>query len=161
MIMAADEAWGIGNKKGGLPWPKIKEDMELFKRLTTGQVVVMGRKTWESLPPKSRPLPQRVNVVLTQNFTPEAVMTGAHCVYSSLEGVEAVCDLGLEVFIIGGAQVYKQALELDMIQTIHLSLVHGTFEADTHMDLTPYLDKFDLAAVQVYEKFTYARYERK
>lgn len=88
-----------------LIWP-IREDLKHFKALTTGHPVIMGRKTWESLP--KRPLPGRTNVVITRQKDYQA--PGA-CVAGSLqEALEMIADSGTFPFIIGGASLYAEAL---------------------------------------------------
>ena len=118
--MAADRA--IGNRQG-IPW-RLSEDMRLFKRLTMGHPIVMGRRTWESLP---RPLPGRQNIVLTRREGYEA--PGAQVIHSldELAQVELMDD---EVMVIGGAEIY--ALLLPRLARLHVSEVQGSFEADTY-----------------------------
>lgn len=105
---------GIIGADGGMPW-HLPEDMAHFKRVTTGHPVVMGRRTWESFPEKYRPLPGRTNIVVTRQegwgATPEA--SGAVVLGSVDEAlVEAQFSPGgNEVWVIGGGQVYAQAME--------------------------------------------------
>lgn len=95
---------GIDNR---LPW-HLPEDLKRFKALTTGNAVVMGRKTWESLPPKFRPLPERLNIVVTRDRG--YVAAGATIAHSLPEAVAAAG--GRKAFVIGGAEIYAQALPL-------------------------------------------------
>ncbi len=95
---------GIDNR---LPW-HLPEDLRRFKELTTGHAVIMGRKTWESLPPKFRPLPGRRNIVVTRNAGYRA--EGATVVHS-IEDARTAADEEL-AYVIGGAEVYAQALPL-------------------------------------------------
>ncbi|MBV9486921.1 MAG: dihydrofolate reductase [Frankiaceae bacterium] len=97
---------GIIGKDGGIPW-HVPEDLANFKALTTGHTVVMGRATWESLPPRFRPLPQRRNLVLTRQ--PDWTAEGAEPV-GSLEAAIAASDG--ELWVIGGGQVYAAAMSL-------------------------------------------------
>ena len=106
-IVAVDENWGIGFN--GELLEKIPEDMEHFKELTTDNIVVMGRKTWDSLP--SQPLPDRLNIVLSRYYlTP----TCKHTLYMTLESLKYVIDnkdkFSGDIFIIGGGQIYKELL---------------------------------------------------
>ncbi len=111
-IIAAVAADGAIGRRGGLVY-HIREDMRHFRRLTMGHPVVMGRKTFESLPGGA--LPGRRNVVVTRNsgFKAEGVET-----FSSLEGALARLsadfgqDAGAEVFVIGGGEIYRQAMPL-------------------------------------------------
>lgn len=99
---------GVIGKDNQLPW-HLPEDLAHFKRTTLGCPVIMGRRTWESLPPKFRPLPGRLNVVVSRdpNFNAE----GAR-VARSLEAARDLCPPGTDAWVIGGAQIYAQALTL-------------------------------------------------
>ncbi|HEX4026317.1 MAG TPA: dihydrofolate reductase [Rhizomicrobium sp.] len=111
---------GVIGKDGGIPW-HISEDMKRFKALTMGHTVVMGRKTWDSLPRK--PLPGRVNVVVTRqkDWHAEGATTA-----SSL-GQASAGTSGL-VMIIGGAEIYERALP--QASRIELTEVHRAFDGD-------------------------------
>lgn len=102
LIVAIGKDGAIG-KKGDLIW-KISEDLKRFKALTTGHPVIMGRKTWESLP--KRPLPHRKNIILTHNNDYSA--EGAEIVHSVGDAIKLT--EGENPFIIGGAEVYKAFL---------------------------------------------------
>jgi len=104
IIVAVSDDWGIG-KDNELLW-RISEDLKRFKRLTIGKTVIMGKKTWESLP--TRPLPGRKNIVLTD--VPHEQIEGAQTVYSIEEALSS--SAGDEVFIIGGGSVYRQFMPL-------------------------------------------------
>ncbi|WP_166904263.1 dihydrofolate reductase [Mycobacterium sp. DL440] len=95
----AQSTSGVIGRDNGIPW-NLPEDQARFKQLTLGQTVVMGRLTWESLPAKVRPLPERRNVVITRN--PGYVADGAEV----LPGIDDV----FRGWVIGGAQIYAQAL---------------------------------------------------
>ena len=99
---------GVIGVDGGLPW-HLPEDLAHFKRSTLGCPVIMGRKTWDSLPPKFRPLPGRANVVVTRQ--PDWQATGALRA-DSLEHAMALCGDAPDVWAIGGAQLYALALPL-------------------------------------------------
>lgn len=105
IIAAVDRNWGIGFQNKLLFW--LPNDLKRFKALTTGNTIVMGRKTFESLPKGA--LPNRRNVVLSSN--PDTRCPGAE-VYPTLEEALLSCMPEEQVFIIGGASVYKQALPL-------------------------------------------------
>jgi len=123
LIVARADNGVIGNK-GAIPW-RIADDMRRFKRLTVGKAVVMGRLTWESLP--KRPLPGRVNVVVTRNrnYTAEGA-TVAHSL------ADAILESGnSEVMIAGGAEIYREALS--RASRIELTEVHGGFEGDVRL----------------------------
>ncbi|WP_299959548.1 dihydrofolate reductase [uncultured Modestobacter sp.] len=99
----AQAAGGVIGADGGLPW-HLPEDLRLFKALTHGSTVVMGRRTWESLPPRVRPLPGRRNVVLSS--TMEDTDPGAEVARS----VDDVLALGEDLWVIGGGGVYAAFL---------------------------------------------------
>ena len=105
VIVAADVNGAIG-RDGDMLW-HISADLRRFKAITTGQAVVMGRKTWESLP--RRPLPGRLNVVLTrqQRYMAEGARTAA-----SLSEAIGIAAGAAEIFIIGGGEIYRQAMPL-------------------------------------------------
>ena len=98
-------------------------DMKRFKALTTGHAVIMGRKTFESLP---HPLPNRQNSILTT--ASEAVYAGCFAC-PSMEAALELCEPGAEVFIIGGAQVY--GLAIDLADKMYITRIHHSFEDAT------------------------------
>ena len=137
IIVAADKNNGIG-KDGGLPW-HLPEDLKHFKRLTTetddpGRInaVVMGRKTWESLPERFRPLPGRLNIVLTRN--PDYPLPADVLRCASLEDLASLAG-GLEginkIFIIGGEQIFRAALKAGICREVYLTRIDHIYECDT------------------------------
>jgi dihydrofolate reductase len=126
IVVAIDDNYGIG-KDGTLPW-RLKEDMRHFKELTTSGAemnsVIMGRKTWESIPAKFRPLPGRVNVVLSRNG-----YDGASTVRASLD--EALQVPAGKVFVIGGGAIYEEAIKHPLCTELWLTRVSGDFNCDT------------------------------
>lgn len=116
---------GVIGKDGGIPW-HISEDLKRFKALTMGHTIVMGRKTWDSLPRK--PLPGRVNVVVTrqQDWRAEGAVTA-----SSLG--QATAGTSGTLMIIGGAEIYERALPL--ASRIELTEVHRAFDGDARFNL--------------------------
>lgn len=123
IIVAADENNGIGiNNK--LPW-HISDDLKYFKRLTKDKVVLMGRKTWESLPVK--PLPNRINIVLTHNK--DYVAQGAQMINSIDEALRH-CQQYDEIFVMGGVEIYKQFLS--HAHKIYITRIHSTFLVDAY-----------------------------
>ncbi|OBI05004.1 dihydrofolate reductase [Mycobacterium scrofulaceum] len=105
-LIWAQSTSGIIGRGGDIPW-RVPEDLIRFKELTIGHTVVMGRRTWESLPTKVRPLPGRKNVVLSRRS--DFVADGAQ-VAGSLEAALAGCDGEPRTWVIGGEQVYLLAL---------------------------------------------------
>lgn len=149
VAMAADRAIGLG---GTMPW-HLSEDLKLFKRLTMGHPVLMGRKTWESLG-KWKPLPGRQNIVLTRDATFEA--EGAVVIHDIAE-LEHITLQDAEVMVIGGAQIY--ALMLPHLTALHVSEVQGTYEADTYFP--PFAHLFSRReALEPFEGFTPVLYTR-
>jgi len=137
-----DKNRGIGNK-GDLPWPKLKGDMKFFRELTIDtdhrNAVLMGRKTWDSLPAAFKPLPGRLNGILSR--TGKVSGTTETCkVWSSLK--DAIAELESdenirEIFVIGGAQIYAEALTLSQCRRIHLTAIDATFSCDTFFPEIP------------------------
>jgi dihydrofolate reductase len=115
---------GVIGKHNALPW-HLPEDMAHFKRHTLGCPVIMGRKTWDSLPPKFRPLPGRLNVVVTRqpDWTAEGAM-----VVNSIEAACAACPADSTAWVIGGAELYAQALVL--ASTAVVTEIDAEFEGD-------------------------------
>ena len=107
-LIFARAANGVIGHNNTLPW-HLPEDLAHFKRTTLGCPVIMGRKTWDSLPPKFRPLPGRLNVVVTRQ--PGWRTDGALTAHSLIEAC-ALCPPGSDAWVIGGAEVYAQALPL-------------------------------------------------
>lgn len=131
-LIAAVADNGCIGKKNQLPW-YIPEDLKRFKQLTAGKVVLMGRKTWESLPEKFRPLPNRVNVVITRqgNFSVPAGVEVFSDIPSALEKHSSA-----DVFIIGGAEIYKQTMA--KADSLHITEVKQTIDGDAFF---PAIDK--------------------
>lgn len=126
LIAAMSQNRVIG-RDNDLPW-KLPDDMKFFQRTTKGHVVIMGRKNYDSLPPNYKPLPNRTNIILTR----QAGFIAEDCIvcdnledalkYSRNEGEQ-------EVFVIGGGQVYEQAL--DQSDRIYLTEIDAEIEGDT------------------------------
>ncbi len=129
--MSLNRVIGAGNR---IPW-HLPEDFKWFKQMTTGQVIVMGRKTFESI---GRPLPNRTTIVLTHSA--EAI-PGVRMV-SGLDQIDCADPAlaGREIYICGGAQVYQQALPL--CSDLYLTLVQRKVEGDTFFP--PFADHFEL-----------------
>ena len=134
VIAAADKNLGIGINNE-LPW-RLRDDLKYFSTITTeapeGKInaVIMGRKTWESLPGKVRPLKGRLNVVLSRGEVdvPEGVLV-ASSIDDALEKLGEMDEVE-EVFIIGGANVYAQAVSHPLCKKIYLTEIDGKFECD-------------------------------
>jgi dihydrofolate reductase len=118
VAIAANRAIGLNNQ---LLW-HLPNDLKHFKNHTSGYTVIMGRKTFDSV---GKPLPKRRNIVITrQNISIEGCE-----VVNSLEDAIALCQTENEVFIVGGAEIYKQAMAIT--NRIYLTIVHHEFAGDT------------------------------
>jgi dihydrofolate reductase len=117
---------GVIGRDNTLPW-HLPEDLAHFKRLTLGCPVIMGRKTWDSLPPKFRPLPGRSNIVITRQ--PDWHNVGAISAHG-LEAALSLCAQAEHVWVIGGAQIYAQALPL--ATTVEVTEIDAHFEGDAY-----------------------------
>jgi dihydrofolate reductase len=115
---------GVIGRGGALPW-HLPEDMAHFKQVTLGCPVIMGRKTWDSLPPRFRPLPGRQNIVITR----QADWSGPGATRaSSLAEALAACAGKPQVWVIGGAEIYAQSVPL--AHTIEVTEIDADFEGD-------------------------------
>ena len=186
MILALDSKDGLW-KDGDLAW-RISEDMKYFKEVTTWTIpsafqaaslkskgsiekkqnaVVMWRKTWDSIPEKYRPLPGRINAILSRSYTPEDDY-GNICKYSSFESaVEKLSkreDVN-DIFIIWGAQIYNLALKSDVLETLYLTRVEWDYDCDVFMDID--FSQFDQDSIWEWQeskkgiKFRFEVYKRK
>jgi len=131
-IVVARSRNGVIGRDGGLPW-RLPSDLRHFRELTTGHTVVMGRRTFESLPPAFRPLPDRRNVVLSSASGYRA--EGAE-VFTSLEGALASCADGC--FVIGGGVTYREALPLT--QRVYATEVDADVGGDVFFPTLPEAD---------------------
>ncbi|EFX00528.1 dihydrofolate reductase [Grosmannia clavigera kw1407] len=143
VVAATARDMGIG-AAGGLPWTGLRKEMAYFARVTKrgeGNAVIMGRRTWDSIPVKFRPLRGRLNVVISRSFAagvakePEGGPEMGPVEASSLE---AALDYlrgqpgSSRVFVIGGAQIYAAALNLAEARRVLLTRVTTDFDCDTH-----------------------------
>lgn len=124
-LVAAVAHGGVIGRDGEIPW-RLPEDVERFKELTTGHAVVMGRKTWDSIPERFRPLPDRRNVVVTRS--PIWHAEGAERAASIEEALGLLADEA-EVYVIGGAQIYAAALP--HASQLELTEIDRDVEGDT------------------------------
>lgn len=115
---------GVIGRNGTMPW-HLPEDLAHFKQVTLGAPVIMGRKTWDSLPPRFRPLPGRTNIVVTRQGGWAA--PGARRA-ASLDEAIALCAGQQQAWVIGGAEIYAQALQL--ADTAEVTEIDADFEGD-------------------------------
>lgn len=129
IIVAVDKKGAIG-KNNDLLYT-IKEDLKNFKELTSGNIVVMGRNTWDSLPIK--PLPNRTNIVLTKKLKE---IDGAIVLSNFEELEEYLKNTNKDVYIMGGASIYNQVIEKDMVTEAHVTFIDDIAQgADAFVDI--------------------------
>ncbi len=122
LVVAMDQQRGIGIANA-LPW-HLPEDLAHFKRVTTGHPIIMGRKTFDSI---GRPLPNRRNIVITRDAQWQRESVDA---VGSLDAAVALID-GEQASIIGGAQIFRQAMEQDLATRMIVTEIAATFTCDT------------------------------
>lgn len=131
IIAAVDEKMGIG-KNGRLPW-HLPSDLKFFHDTTTGRgknAVIMGRLTWESIPEKKRPLPDRLNIVITRNSS-YALPASVEKATSLEEALKIANTKNAEgIFAIGGAQIFYDAIQHPACEKIYLTELAGDFKCD-------------------------------
>jgi len=142
-VVAADLGDGIG-AAGGIPW-KLPTDLAHLKKLTsdtavpgTRNAVVMGRRTWDTIPDRWRPLPGRLNVVVSRQphlAMPEGVVL-ATTLENALLAARGAHDVET-IFVLGGGDIYRQSFALDGCRRIYLTRVLGRFECDTFLEPIP------------------------
>ncbi|XP_024879399.1 dihydrofolate reductase isoform X1 [Temnothorax curvispinosus] len=143
LIAAACENMGIG-ANGNLPW-RLKTEMAFFTRMTTDtkdrnkrNVVLMGRRTWECIPGKYRPLKNRINMVLTSqllNCGDEAIVCKS--IPHALDVISEMQNQVERIWVIGGSSVYKSAMESPHFGRLYLTRIKKKFECDTFFPLIP------------------------
>ncbi|MCB0334436.1 MAG: dihydrofolate reductase [Bdellovibrionales bacterium] len=159
-IVAMDEGRAIG-LNNDLLW-HIPEDMKRFKELTSGDAVLMGRKTYESLPEKFRPLPNRKNIICTRDVSRWQDEAGVDIANNSLDYIEKAkrgeCELESDsLWIIGGAQIYKETLPL--WDELFLTLVHKKHDGDAFFP--EFESEFELVSEEAHEGFSFLHYTKK
>ena len=129
---------GTIGRDSDLPW-HLPDDLKYFQRTTRGHHIITGRKNYETIPEQYRPLKDRVNIVVTHNAhyeAPGAVVLGS--LEEALERAEQGDET--EVFIIGGGQIYREAMAKGLVDRLYLTLVHADVEGDTYF---PVIDPAD------------------
>jgi dihydrofolate reductase len=158
-LIAAVARGGVIGRDGGIPW-RLPEDMGRFRELTIGHAVVMGRRTWESLPDTFRPLPGRGNVVVTRS--PDWRAQGADRAGSIEEALELL-ESESSVFVIGGGEIYAAALPF--VDELLLTEIDADIEGDTTF---PSWDRGEFEEIERHERvaedgtpFAFVRYVRR
>ena len=156
LICALSENNNVIGNKGEIPW-HIPEDFKIFKELTSGCPIIMGRKTWDSLPKK--PLPNRVNIVISSTQRDE-YQNWACDMKTAVLYPKLIENSSEYIWLIGGQRVYEEGLEI--CDELHLSFVKGEFEGDTFFPEIP-LDVFEEVKEmrREYKDFTYKVFKRK
>lgn len=151
LIVAADDKGGIG-KNGTIPW-HLPHDLHRFKLVTQNHIVIMGRKTWESIPEKHRPLPDRYNIVLTHDGKYKLPKNVDH-INSLEEGLKLAHKYienhskdknsadenpqkNKKIFIIGGGKLFEEAIKHEACHDIWYTQVKGDFNCDTFFPEIP------------------------
>lgn len=133
-LIYARAANGVIGRDNAMPW-HLPEDLAHFKKQTLGCPVIMGRRTWDSLPPKFRPLPGRPNLVLTRDVATAAQLQAAGAqalpsLQAALDHCAALPETPAEVWVMGGAQIYAQALPL--AQRVVVTEIAQAFDGDAY-----------------------------
>ena len=139
---------------GKIPW-NIPQDLEHFKKTTLGSTVIMGRKTWQSIPAVKRPLPHRHNIIVSRSMPTQE---GIDVCRNITQAIEKAQGYGKEIFIIGGANIY--ALALPFATKMLLSHINKGYEGDIYF---PKFNKeeWDIINQTKFEGFTLKEYRRK
>ena len=153
IIVAVDNNWGIGYKNDLLV--RIPNDQKFFREKTTGNVVIMGRKTLESFP-EGKPLKNRTNIVITSDKSYK--VDGAIVVHSIEEALRKIKNIPIEnVFVIGGSSIYRQMISL--CDTIYMTKISRTFEADTYFPNLDEMDEWRITSESEEMKYDNMRYK--
>jgi dihydrofolate reductase len=142
-ILAHDAYWGIG-KNGSLPWPKNSEDLQWFKESTAGGVVVMGRRTWESLPRK--PLPGRENIVIASGVVEGVNISISGDPIDALDYIKEMFD-DTDIWVIGGAQLLDGCLPV--IEELWFNDVGNDYDCDTFLPKKEITKLFEPGTVEI------------
>jgi dihydrofolate reductase len=153
IIVAMTKERVIG-KDGAEPWGNIREDMKLFRDLTTNNIVIMGRKTWLSIPQRFRPLPDRTNIVVSGTL---GAQSGAIVCKTLDKALEIASNRGKEIYCIGGGQLYSAMMPLARV--LHISWIKKDYEGDTNFPEINFAD-WKEEETKEFEEFTYKRYTR-
>lgn len=148
IVLAMTEKGRVIGKDNDLPWKgEIKGELEHFRKITKGGVIVMGRRTYESI---GYPLPGRPNIVVSRSAS---AIEGCEVAPSVKEAIELGKKHGKDIFLIGGAGVVKEALEQDLADTMQLSFIKKEYEGDT------FFPEFDESEWAVSERVDHGEWE--
>lgn len=166
LIVACTKTGVIGNNNT-IPW-KVPQDMALFRKFTTNNAVIMGRKTFDSIGNKA--LPKRQNIVITSEVRKSNGDTATNRIVNpafkdvlfvgNIQDVEKVVDKTKEAFVIGGARIYNQFLTAGLINKIYLSTIKSDYEGDTYFNLD-FIDKtWKIVKEEDFKDFTFNLLEK-
>lgn len=154
IIVAVNKKNVIGNN-GKIPWKIPSKDLERFKKLTTGFPIIMGRKTWESIPKKNRPLFNRYNIIVSSFMLKD----GLDQVYIARTFIDALKEAqkqnDIECWIIGGEKIYQQALLY--ANTIYLTEIKNDLDGDTFFHIP---NNWKEITCETYTECNFLKYER-
>ena len=153
-IVVARSRNNVIGKGSEIPW-RVKGEQKLFKEITQGGTLIMGRKTYESI---GRPLPGRETIIVTRN--PGYSAPGCHIASSLGAALDQAEQLARPVYVVGGGEIYREALPI--ADAVHLSIINTEVEGDVTFPDFP-TDEFRLVSEQGYESninYTYRYYER-
>ena len=164
LIVATPSNLAIG-KNNQLIW-NLPKDMKFFMETTTGHPVIMGRKNYESIPKKFRPLKNRTNVIITRNKKYAA--DGCIVVNNLEDSIKALAKENYEeVFVIGGGEIYKRFLEKNLIDRMYVTHIDQAFDGDTFFPEVDY-SQWDSDTIMTHDKdeenphsFKVIRYEKR
>lgn len=150
-LIAAMSSNKIIGRDGKIPW-NCKDEMKFFKEKTLGKPIIMGRKTWDTLPKK--PLPGRFNIVVTKNqeligLRDENNPDGPIFVDNLTNAIDISTEFANECMIIGGEQIYKEAIDMDVLDRMYINVMHISVVGDASF---PYYDPNDWLIQQQEEK---------
>lgn len=140
IVAALKPLYGIGYQ-GSLPW-RLRKEMAYFKRVTTRtsdpslrNAVIMGRKTWDSIPSKFRPLPSRLNIILSRSFDNEVIDENLLHAKSVQDSLQLIKDKNIErVYVIGGAEIYNEFIKSGLVDNVLLTEIEHTETEKLDMD---------------------------
>lgn len=161
-MVAYDQNRIMGDsQRPGLLW-SIKEDLQLFRKFTFYHPVIMGRKTWEALPPKNQPLCGRTNIILTSKDFP-AKPPYIFPAYSALRALLLAHDApgSDDIFIIGGLQVYKEFLKLGLVDNIFASEIGAKYVGDLRFPPINKYGTWERKILKRCEAFNFVRYQNR
>lgn len=168
-VIAARDKLGVIGNSGSLPDWRLPADMKRFRQITTGNIVVMGRATFESI---GKPLPNRHNIVISKSMREVDPTNGEISLVPSYERAISLAEglaaqAGCEIFVVGGENVYSQALQDARVGRIILTLVNGELDGDRHFPPTP-PDEWKVVSSEVHERdgsnshdYAFLEYERR